>query len=90
LPIDKLKVDKSFVLDISNNSDDAAIVAAIIDMAHNLIIGVIAEGVETEAQMQYLRDRKCDEVQGYYFSKPLADDLLENYLSSEGFWGRSL
>jgi len=83
LPIDKLKVDKSFVQDISSHSDDEAIVATIIAMAHNLKIDVIAEGVETEAQLQYLRDKKCDEVQGYYFSQPLAADLLESYLSSE-------
>ncbi|MBI3480904.1 MAG: EAL domain-containing protein [Nitrosomonadales bacterium] len=84
LPIDKLKVDQSFVQDIAVNSDDEAIVATIISMAHNLKIGVIAEGVETEAQLQYLRDRQCDEVQGYFFSKPLAADLLEEYLSSGG------
>ncbi len=83
LPIDKLKVDKSFVQDITIDFDDEAIVSTIIAMAHNLKIGVIAEGVETEAQLQYLRDKKCDEVQGYYYSEPLAADLLESYLSSE-------
>lgn len=86
LPIDKLKVDKSFVQDISVDSDYGAIVAAIIAMAHSLKIGVIAEGVETETQLQYLRDRKCDDVQGYFFSKPLAADLLESYLSGEGLF----
>lgn len=84
LPIDKLKVDKSFVQDISIDSADEAIVATIITMAHNLKMSVIAEGVETEIQLQYLRDRKCEEVQGYYFSKPLAADLLENYMSDKG------
>lgn len=82
LPIDKLKVDKSFVQDIAVDSDDEAIVSAIIAMSHNLKIGVIAEGVETETQLQYLRDRKCDEVQGYFYSKPLSANLLENYLSN--------
>jgi diguanylate cyclase (GGDEF)-like protein/PAS domain S-box-containing protein len=89
LPIDKLKVDKSFVQDITIDSDDEAIVSTIIAMAHNLKIGVIAEGVETEAQLQYLRDKKCDEVQGYFFSKPLAADLLESYLSSGGIFSTS-
>jgi diguanylate cyclase (GGDEF)-like protein/PAS domain S-box-containing protein len=83
LPIDKLKIDQSFVRDIAIDSDDEAIVTAIIAMAHNLKMSVIAEGVETETQLQYLRDRKCDEVQGYFYSKPLAADLLENYLDSK-------
>jgi EAL domain-containing protein (putative c-di-GMP-specific phosphodiesterase class I) len=87
LPIDKLKVDQSFVRDISIDSDDAAIVAAIIAMAHSLKLSVIAEGVETETQLQYLRDKKCDEVQGYFYSKPLAADRLESYLSSSGLLG---
>lgn len=52
-------------------------------MAHNLKKSVIAEEVETETQLQYLRDRKCDEVQGYFYSKPLTADLLENYLASK-------
>ncbi|HXU92278.1 MAG TPA: EAL domain-containing protein [Gallionella sp.] len=84
LPIDKLKVDRSFVQDISVDSDDEAIVDTIVAMAHNLKIGVIAEGVETEAQLQYLRDRQCEEVQGYFYSKPLTPALLEDYLASGG------
>ena len=80
LPIDKLKVDKSFVQDISFDSDDEAIVSTIIAMAHNLKMSVIAEGVETETQLQYLRDRNCDEVQGYFYSKPLTADQLESYI----------
>lgn len=90
LPIDKLKIDKSFVDDIPVNSTDEPIVATIIAMAHNLKIGVIAEGVETETQLQYLRDRKCKEVQGYYFSKPLAPDSLEKYMSSNGLANSSV
>lgn len=84
LPIDKLKVDRSFVQDIAADSDEEAIVATVVTMAHNLKIGVIAEGVETETQLQYLRERGCDEVQGYFYSKPLAADLLEQYLSGGG------
>jgi diguanylate cyclase (GGDEF)-like protein len=75
LPIDLLKIDKSFVEDITNNSDDAALVEAIIKLAHTLNLKVIAEGVETEEQLNFLRRLKCDEWQGYLFSKalPVAD-----------------
>ncbi len=78
-PIDKLKIDKSFVQDIDHDPDDEAIVSAIIAMAHSLKIKVIAEGVETEAQLQYLHHRKCDEVQGYFYSKPVEAGLLESF-----------
>jgi len=70
-PIDKLKIDQSFVRDITADTDDAAMVAAIIGMAHRLNIRVVAEGVETEAQLAFLREQNCDEYQGYYFSRPL-------------------
>jgi len=70
-PIDCLKIDRSFVRDIGTNSDDAAITLAIITMAHSLKLKVIAEGVETKEQFNYLKSHSCDEVQGYYFSRPL-------------------
>ena len=70
-PIDVLKIDQSFVRDIAIDPDDAAIAVAIISLAHNLRLQVIAEGVETEAQMLYLRRNGCDAMQGYYFSRPL-------------------
>lgn len=71
LPLDTLKIDRSFVMDLENNSDDATICATIVAMAHNLGLKVIAEGVETQAQLDYLREQGCDEIQGFLISKPL-------------------
>ena len=70
-PIDRLKVDKAFVQDITTNLQDAAITKAVIAMANNMDLRVIAEGVETEDQLNYLKDEHCHEVQGYYLSKPI-------------------
>ncbi len=76
-PLDELKIDRSFLNDIPNNTDDAAIVGAIIAMAHGLGMGVVAEGIERQEQLDFLRDRDCDEYQGYLLSKPvLASDFL--------------
>jgi len=76
-PIDTLKIDKSFVNDISTDPNDKAIVAAITLMAQQLKLEVVAEGVETEAQLTFLRELRCHFVQGYYYSKPLpADEAL--------------
>jgi diguanylate cyclase (GGDEF)-like protein/PAS domain S-box-containing protein len=72
--VNNLKIDRSFVSDVATNPDDAAITAAIIGMAKSLHLRVIAEGVETEAQMSFLRAQQCDEIQGFYFSKPLSAD----------------
>ncbi|WP_139995527.1 putative bifunctional diguanylate cyclase/phosphodiesterase [Paenibacillus paridis] len=80
-PIDRLKIDRSFVRDIQQDPSDAEIVAAIIAMAHNLNIQVIAEGVETEAQMEFLKKHKCDEMQGYFWSPPVSSDNIEQMLS---------
>lgn len=78
-PIDVLKIDQSFVRDIGAE-DDAAIVKAILSMAHSLGMRVIAEGVETEAQCDFLRLHMCDEIQGYFFSKPQGAQQIEDLL----------
>jgi diguanylate cyclase (GGDEF)-like protein/PAS domain S-box-containing protein len=70
--VSKLKIDRSFVQDVAVNPDDGAIAGAIISMAKSLNLKVIAEGVENEAQMSFLRAHHCNEIQGYYFSKPLS------------------
>ncbi|WP_303722197.1 bifunctional diguanylate cyclase/phosphodiesterase [Malonomonas rubra] len=75
-PIDRLKVDKSFIQKMAAHPDDAAITEAIIVMAHILGIRVVAEGVEKKTELEFLREKECDEVQGYYFSKPLTREQL--------------
>jgi DNA-binding response OmpR family regulator len=80
LQVGKLKIDRIFIRDVAVNSDDAAITAAIISMAKSLRLKVIAEGVENEAQMLFLRAHHCDEIQGYYFSKPLTVDKIADKL----------
>ena len=77
-----LKIDQSFVHDITTDPDAAAIVRAIITMGHALGVRVVAEGVETRAQMDFLRANSCDSMQGYYLSRPLPADALSALLAA--------
>jgi CheY-like chemotaxis protein len=82
-PIDRLKIDQSFVRDITTDPDDAAIAMAVIAMAHSLNLKVVAEGVETEAQLSYLHRRQCDEFQGYFFSRPEPSENIAHQLAQD-------
>jgi len=75
-PVARLKIDQSFIRDIPKDQDDKAIAMAVISLGHKLNLKVIAEGVETEQQLAFLRDNDCDEVQGYHFSKPVSADEI--------------
>ncbi|NYH18324.1 sensor domain-containing protein [Paraburkholderia bryophila] len=79
-PVDRLKIDRSFVSDIGVSADDETITSAIIALAHSLKLQVIAEGVETSAQLDFLRERACDEMQGFYFAKPMGTEAIAKLL----------
>jgi EAL domain-containing protein (putative c-di-GMP-specific phosphodiesterase class I) len=79
-PVDHLKIDRSFIADTPADRGDAAITQAIIAMAHSLELKVIAEGVENEAQYQFLLAQGCDQYQGYFFSKPLPAEQMRALL----------
>lgn len=79
-PIDSVKIDRSLIRDLPHDGNDAAIAEAVVAMAHALKLRVVAEGVETEAQLNFLHAKQCDEIQGYYFSRPVAADVLEDFM----------
>jgi len=81
-PVDKLKIDRSFVCDIITDPDDLAIARTVVAMGHQLGVGVVAEGVETEGQLALLADAGCDLVQGYYFSRPVSADACEALMAN--------
>jgi len=83
LPIDSLKIDQSFVRDIPADSNDVAITRAIIVLAHTLQLNVIAEGVETQEQLQFLVAENCDEMQGFYFSRPIPSEKFAELLRTD-------
>ena len=83
LPVDVLKMDRSFVMNIDNDEKDLRLVELILDIARNLKMPVIAEGVETESQMTLLKNAGCDFVQGYYFSRPLPPEEFEAFIARE-------
>ncbi|MEG3952061.1 EAL domain-containing protein, partial [Microcoleus sp. SVA1_A4] len=83
-PFDTLKIDRCFISNITDGCTNAAIVKAIIEMAHSLCLEVIAEGVETEAEKDFLWRYECDTMQGYLFSRPLPAADFEQLLLVEG------
>ena len=82
LPIDMLKIDKGFIADLTSDADDEAITTTIITMAHSLGLSVIAEGVETQQQLDFLRERDCDEIQGFWLSQPLDEANCRAFIQS--------
>ena len=82
LPIDKIKIDKSFVDDIIYHSNQGIMVKTIIDMGLNLNFAVIAEGIETDEQLHFLKENECKIGQGYFFSKPISAKQMDDYLIS--------
>ncbi len=85
-PIDKLKIDMAFIRDLTTNANDAAVTLAIINMAHNLKLKVIAEGGESQEQVDYLRTQGCDELQGFYYSQPLPPAQVEEFRRNAPVW----
>jgi EAL domain-containing protein (putative c-di-GMP-specific phosphodiesterase class I) len=83
LPIDTLKIDRSFVMDAATDKDDQEIIKTIIAMARNLSLNTVAEGVETKEQQEFLTRQGCQMMQGYYFGRPMPAEQFEQILSHE-------
>jgi EAL domain-containing protein (putative c-di-GMP-specific phosphodiesterase class I) len=86
-PIDRLKIDQLFIRNITTDANDASISEAIIALAHSLRMDVIAEGVETKQQMEFLEGRDCFEMQGYYFSRPVPAEKILHMLENGSITG---
>jgi diguanylate cyclase (GGDEF)-like protein len=84
-PIQKLKIDRSFINDIATDQNDAAIARSIISLAHNMSLNVVAEGVEHDVQVDWLRRRGCDMAQGFYYAKPLTVEQMNHHLKEGSF-----
>lgn len=85
LPVDELKIDKSFVQNLMINNDDQIIVASTLQLAHNLGLGVVAEGIENQATLSWLTERGCEMGQGFYLSKPIDAQALTLWLAKSGY-----
>ena len=81
-PVNKIKIDRSFVAEITEDRDAEAIANSIISLGHSLGLKVVAEGIETDAQCQHLAERRCDEGQGYLFSRPVSAAGFQDFLTS--------
>ncbi len=82
IPIDELKIDKSFISELNDSSEGTSMVKTILNIAKNLNLKIVAEGVETHQQKEFLIKEECSILQGYYFSKPLTKDMFEEYFDS--------
>jgi EAL domain-containing protein (putative c-di-GMP-specific phosphodiesterase class I) len=84
VPFSRIKIDKSIIDNVTTKSKEAAIAKVIVTLSRNLGADITAEGVETKEQVDFMRSLACDEIQGYYFSKPLPPDVLEEFLKKNG------
>ena len=84
-PVDKLKIDRSFVMDMEKDFDNARIADAIIKLGHSLGLEVISEGVENKEQLNLLKENGCDAVQGYLLGKPMSPEMIPDYVLNKKF-----
>ena len=83
LPVNELKIDKSFIMEVNKDSNDREIVSSTINLGHNLGLKVVAEGIESQAIMTLLKEMGCDHMQGYFIGKPMSPELFWQYLKNE-------